>query len=176
MIRSSTIRYANEWLGSRAALLGFAGAFAAEARALSGVVRIALLGSILTDKPSPKDIDLLVIVSESCDLAHLAVLARRMKGRAQSLGRGADVFLGAEDGTYLGRVCAWRDCRPGVRKSCDAIHCGQRPFLHDDLHTVTLPTELVREPPLELIPHVLARRALPADVTEWLIELGGSAT
>ena len=176
MIRSSTIRYANEWLHSRTALLGFAGAFAAEARTLSGVVRIALLGSILTEKPNPKDIDLLVIVSESCDLAHLAMLARRVKGRAQSLGHGADVFLGAENGTYLGRACAWRDCRPGVRKSCDANHCGRRPFLHDDLQTVTLPTELVREPPLELFPQVLARRALPADVAEWLTELGGSAT
>ena len=176
MIRASTIRYANEWLHLRAALLGFAGEFAAEARALPGVVRIALLGSILTEKSNPKDIDLLVIVSESCDLARLATLARRIKGRAQSLGHGADVFLGAENGTYLGRACLWRDCRPGVRKSCDASHCGRRPFLHDDLQTVTLPAELVREPPLELFPHVLARRTLPADVTKWLAELGGSAT
>ena len=176
MIRSSTIRYANEWLGSRAALLGFAGAFAAEARALPGVARISLLGSILTDHPDPKDIDLLVIVSEACDLARLALLARRMKGRAQSLGRGADVFLGSEDGTYLGRVCAWRDCRPGVRKSCDAIHCGERPFLHDDLQTITLPAALVREPPLELFPQVLARNAPPADVAKWLVEFGGTAT
>ncbi|MBK7908291.1 MAG: hypothetical protein IPJ78_17260 [Gemmatimonadetes bacterium] len=176
MSRSPIIRYANDWLHSRTALLGYAGAFAAEARALSGVVRIALLGSILTEKPDPKDIDLLVIVSESCDLERLAMMARRVKGRAQSLGRGADVFLGAENGTYLGRACSWRDCRPGVRKACDANHCGRRPFLHDDLQTITLPTELVREPPLELFPHVLARRALPADVAKWLAELAGSAT
>ncbi len=157
-------------------MLGFAGAFAAEARALVGVERIALLGSILTDKANPKDIDVLVTVGESCDLARLAMLARRMRGRAQSIGRGADLFLGAENGTYLGRACAWRDCRPGVRKACDAIHCGRRPFLHDDLQTVTLPTELVREPPLELFPHLLARCALPADVAVWLVELGASAT
>lgn len=51
----------------RAKLLDLAGEFVARARVLEGVSRIALLGSIVTAKENPKDIDLLVTVTDECD-------------------------------------------------------------------------------------------------------------
>ena len=48
--------------------------------------------------------------------------------------------------------------------SCDARHCGQRPYLHDDLETVRLATELILAPPLELWPQVAVRVPVPADI------------
>ena len=160
----------------RRALLVLAADFINEVRALPGVERLALLGSIVTEKARPKDIDLLVTISDACDLQRLATSARRLRGRAQSLGSGADVFLGAENGVYLGRTCPWRTCRPGVRVACDASHCGRRPFLHDDLSTVAIAAALVSEPPLELVPREVVRGELPADVADWLGQFGARAT
>ena len=152
----------------RATLLGFVREFVVHARRVDGVERIALLGSILTPKSNPKDVDVLVTATEQCDLAPLAVLSRRLQGRAQGLNHGADVFLASPTSGYLGRTCRWRDCRPGVRASCDAQHCGRRPHLHDDLGTIALPPTLVHEPPVELYPVVTVRVALPEDVLTWL--------
>ena len=104
--------------------------FAVSVRELGGVRRIALLNSIVTAKPDPKDVDVLVVVADDADLAPLATCARRLQGHAQSFNRGADVFLVDERGTYIGRTCRWKDCLPGVRQSCDALHCGRRPYLH----------------------------------------------
>ena len=53
-----------------------------------------------------------------------------------STNRGADVFLADERRHYLGRTCSGKLCRPGVSASRDALHCGRRPHLHDDLATV----------------------------------------
>ena len=82
-----------------------------------GVRRIALIGSIMTAKPTPKDIDLLVTVTDDADLAPLARCARQLQGRLQGLNHWADVFLADEHGRYLGRTCTWRECRPGIRAS-----------------------------------------------------------
>ena len=71
-----------------------------------------------------------------------------------------------ERGTYIGRTCHWRDCRPGVRQSCDALHCGRRPYLHDDLDAIRLNSSLVVSPPVTLWPHVERRGQLPPDVEE----------
>jgi hypothetical protein len=131
---------------------------------LSGVQRIALIGSLLIKRPSPKDVDLLVFVMEDADLAPLALAARKLKGRLQSQNLGADVFLADEQRHYLGRTCSWRVCQPGVRASCDALHCGLRSYLHDDLATIRLDDSLVAEPPLELWPIVVRRVQIPADV------------
>jgi hypothetical protein len=131
---------------------------------LPGVRRIAIIGSITTDRCNPKDIDFLVTISDDADLAPLAALARRLKGRLQSHSHGADVFLANERGEYLGRTCSWVICRPGVRASCDALHCGRRPYLHDDLKTVQLSDSLIAAPPLELWPAVVRRCEMPADV------------
>jgi predicted nucleotidyltransferase len=152
-------------LGSvRAGLLREGAAFVRAAAALPGVVRIAIIGSLTTDRVDPKDIDLLVTVADEADLVPLAAAARRLQGRAQSIGAGADVFLADPAGRYLGRTCLWRHCGPGWRASCDAWHCGRRPYLHDDLNTVCLAPALVVEPPLELHPAVVRRVKLPADL------------
>ncbi len=156
----------------REVLLNAAFSFAQAAARLSGVRRIALIGSIVTDHPSPKDVDLLVYVSRDADLAPLAGLGRQLKGGLQSHSRGADVFLADDRGQYLGRTCSWKLCKPGVRASCDALHCGRRPYLHDDTATVRLVDSLIETPPLELWPAVIRRVALPADVEQFLARLG----
>ena len=110
--------------GHRKELLDGLRRFVVSVRQMAGVQRIAILGSIVTTKPDPKDIDVLVVVADDADLAPLAMCARRLQGHAQSFNRGADVFLADQRGTYIGRTCHWKDCRPGVRRSCDALHCG----------------------------------------------------
>jgi predicted nucleotidyltransferase len=145
--------------------------FVASVQQIAGVRRIAVLGSIVTTKPDPKDIDVLVVVADDADLTPLATCARRLQGHAQSFNRGADVFLADERGIYIGRACHWKDCRPGVRRSCDALHCGRRPYLHDDLDAITLNRTLVLAPPVTLWPHVERRGGLPPDVEEVVAAL-----
>jgi len=143
--------------------------FVRTASRLPGVIRIALLGSLATEKPDPKDVDVLLTVTDEADLAPIASAARRLKGHAQSYNHGADVFVADPQGHYLGRLCHWKLCAPGVRGSCDALHCGRRPFLHDDLATIQLAAELVWHPPLDLVPDVIRRGQLPADVEMILV-------
>jgi len=157
--------------GQRQQLLDGFCQFVVSARQIAGVRRIALVGSIVTEKRNPKDIDVLVVVADDADLAPLATCARRLQGHAQSFNRGADVFLANEQGTYIGRTCHWRDCRPGVRLSCDALHCGRRPYLHDDLGAIALNSTLVLSPPITLWPKVERRGKLPADVEEMVATL-----
>ena len=83
---------------------------------------------------------------------------------------GADVFLASEDGDYIGRTCPWKDCGPGYRTSCDAMHCGERPYLHDDFNAVRLKKEVITQPPVLLWPEPAAAQEVPADVHEQLIE------
>lgn len=143
--------------------------FVERARACPGVRRIALVGSLTTSKDEPKDADVLVTVEENADLTLLATAGRRLKGRAQSRNRGADIFLADPSGRYIGRTCDWRECRPGIRVACDARYCGRRAFLHDDLDTLTLDAALVMGPPLELWPKVVRRVELPKDVETLLV-------
>ena len=146
--------------------------FVQSASRLSGVERIALIGSLTTPEPSPKDVDLLVTVTDTMDLAPLAKAARQLNGRAMQTGRsrGGDVFLADVSGNYLGRACPWKDCGPGIRQSCDALHCGQRHYLHDDLPAITLDSALIQAPPIELWPAVVMRVEVPADVEELLLK------
>jgi hypothetical protein len=58
-----------------------------------------------------------------------------------------------------------------VRRSCDALHCGRRPYLHDDLDAITLNSSVVLSPPVTLWPHVERRVDLPADVEEVVAAL-----
>ena len=148
----------------RAGLLGGLQRFVAGARSVAGVRKIALVGSIVTAKLNPKDIDLLVVVADDADLTRLATHARRLQGHAQSLNGGADVFLASERGDYIGRTCRWKDCRPGIRQSCDAQQCGLRPHLHDDLDVVTLSKSVIAAPPVTLWPVVERRERLPLDL------------
>ncbi len=142
--------------------------FVQSAVRIPGVQGIALIGSILTERVKPKDIDLVVYVRDDADLAPLAASARRLKGRLQGYNRGADVFLADVERRYLGRMCSWKVCRPGVRASCDALHCGARPYLHDDLATVRLPASLTAAPLLEVWPGLVRRCQVPADVEALL--------
>lgn len=144
--------------------------FVEAARNCPGVRRIALVGSLTTNKATPKDADVLVTMDDDADLTRLATLGRRLKGRAQSKNSGADIFLADPTGNYIGRICHWRDCRPGVRLSCDARHCGRRPFLHDDFDAVTLNASLIKAPPLEVWPKIVQRVELPRDVETLLIQ------
>jgi predicted nucleotidyltransferase len=161
----------NDRLDHRQGLLDGLGRFLAASRRVAGVQRIALLGSIVTAKRNPKDIDVLVVVSDDADLAGLAMYARRLQGHAQSFNRGADVFLADERCTYIGRTCRWKDCRPGVRQSCDAQHCGRRAYLHDDLDAMTLSSTVIAAPPVTLWPVVERRGRLPPDVEVFIAAL-----
>jgi hypothetical protein len=131
---------------------------------LEAVQRIALVGSIVTPKPVPRDIDILVTVANDVDLRPLAHLSRQTRGRVQSINHGCDVFVANPAGRYVGRMCVWKTCRPGIRVACDAQHCGRREFLHDDFQDLQLSDELIRQPPLELWPTIVVRCTLPADV------------
>jgi hypothetical protein len=153
----------------RARLISEALAFVRAACQLPGVIRIALIGSLTTDEPDPKDADLLVTVAEDMDLAPLATLGRKIGGHAQSFNRGADIFLANPRGNYLGRTCPWKQCGPGIRASCDALHCGRRPFLHDDLEAIRLAKDLIAAPPIELWPQVVTRVPEPEDLEQVLL-------
>ena len=144
--------------------------FVAAVTKLPGIRRVALLGSITTNKKNPKDIDFLVVVDDDVDLQPLARLGRKIKGRAQQMNRGADIFLANPHGKYIGRTCSWRECRPGKRMSCDALNCGKRPYLHDDLRTILLSEETVRSS-LELWPSLEHRVGLPDDLQKTLNQL-----
>ena len=95
----------------RSTLLELMREFVVSACGCRGVTYIALVGSILTTKPRPKDIDVLVRVTGSLDMPRLTRLARRLKGSAQArLNSGADVFVADSAGQYIGRVCHYREC------------------------------------------------------------------
>jgi hypothetical protein len=136
---------------------------------LPGVTRIALVGSLVSQKASPKDADVLVTVTPDSSLDRLATAGRALKGFAQTRNSGADIFLSNLDGQYIGRICHWRDCRPGIRVACRARHCGRREFPNDDLQDVNLSSSLVAAPPMELWPSVVRRIAVPADVDDVLL-------
>jgi len=63
-------------------------AFVRAAQSTPGVLRIALLGSLATDKPVPKDADVLVTIDAAMDLDPLARLGRRLQGTAQTVNMG----------------------------------------------------------------------------------------
>jgi len=154
----------------RAALLAEVRQFVERARLIPGVRRIALIGSLTTHKDNPKDADVLVTVDDDADLAQLATAGRKLKGHAQTRNKGADIFLADPSSNYIGRICHWRECRPGIRASCDARHCARRAFLHDDLDDVTLDLSLIKTPPLELWPNIVRRVELPGDVETLLVQ------
>ena len=142
-------------------------AFVRAARSTPGVLRIALLGSLATDKPVPKDADVLVTIDPAIDLGPLARLGRRLQGTAQTVNLGADIFLADAEGRCMGRVCYYRECRPRV--ACRALSCGLRQHLNDDLQIVTLSSTLVHAPPIDLWPRILARCPVPADTQALLV-------
>jgi hypothetical protein len=155
----------------RSVLLAGVQTFVTRACGLPGVRRIALIGSLATAKPNPKDADVLVWVEDVADLAPLAAAGRQLKGSAQSRNGGADIFLVNPAGTYQGRTCGYRDCRPGIRMSCRAQQCGRRPHLCDDLQVVTLPADVIAAPPADLWPTIVVRAPIPDDVREMIVAM-----
>jgi hypothetical protein len=151
----------------RRALLLAVCSFVRTARICPGVLRIALMGSLVTNKPIPKDADVLVTIDDTMDLTGLACAGRRLKGFAQAINHGADIFLADVTGCYLGRICQYRECHPRV--ACLAQHCGRRAHLNDDLHVVRLSKELLAAPPIDLWPDVVRRLNVPPDVEALLL-------
>jgi predicted nucleotidyltransferase len=152
----------------RAFLIAESFRFIKRVEVILGVTRIAIIGSLATVKADPKDVDILVTVDNDLDLTALAAAARSLKGMAQSKNRGADIFLANPEGHYIGRICHWRNCGPGIRASCDAHHCGQRHFLHDDFSDIKLESRLVREPPIIVWPVTVYRVKIPGDLLSYL--------
>ena len=138
--------------------------FVRRARNIAGVTRIAIIGSILTDKPHPKDVDLLVTISSEVDIEKLAAAGRRLKGEVQSRNLGADIFLCNPEHSYLGRTCSYRECH--VRVACGGLDCRPRSWIRTDLHVVELRTSLIRDPPLIVWPKTIASRPLPTDLAQ----------
>jgi len=132
-----------------------------------GVLRVALLGSLTTIKPIPKDADVLVTINGAVDLSRLARAGRGLQGFAQSMNLGADIFLADDRGRYIGRICYYRKCFPRV--ACHAQNCGSREHLNDDLQVVTLTSELIAAPPIILWPNIARHTTVPADVEELLL-------
>jgi hypothetical protein len=142
-------------------------AFVRAARSTPGIRRIALLGSLATDKRVPKDADVLVTIDAATDLGPLGRLGRRLKGTAQRINLGADIFLADEAERYLGRICDYRECFPRV--ACRALSCGLRQHLNDDLQIVTLNPMLISSPPIDLWPRIVARCVVPTDTQALLV-------
>ncbi len=153
----------------RLKLLNLVRDFYQSAVKINGIYRIALIGSLLTDKVRPKDADILITISDDLDLIYLAKISRRLQGKAGSMASGADIFLTNTEMQYIGRICIWKDCRPGIRVRCDALNCGKREYLHDDLQSVNLSNEITINPPLILFPEIKRNSKIPLDVEEELI-------
>jgi hypothetical protein len=124
-------------------------------------------GSLTTTKSIPKDVDVLVTIDGSAQLAELAHAGRRLQGFAQTINLGADIFLANESGGYVGRICHYRKCFP--RGACLAQNCSRRQHLNDDLQVVTLSKELIAGPPVTLWPKVVRRITVPPDVETLLL-------
>ena len=151
----------------RGHLLAAVLAFVRAAGSCPGILRIALVGSLTTDKPVPKDADVLVTIGAATDLSSLARIGRRLKGAGQTINLGADAFLADAAGRYIGRICHYRECH--ARAACRALHCGRRQHLNDDLQAVTLDPALVAAPPIDLWRHIARRVAVPADTEALLV-------
>lgn len=65
---------------------------------LPGVLKVALVGSLVTQKALPKDAEVLVTVNPDASLDRVAKARRKLKGFAQTRNSGADVFLSNLDG------------------------------------------------------------------------------
>ena len=157
-------------IGDRVFLLEALARFARHARKVPGVCRIAIIGSLTTDKPTPKDADVLVTVEDNVDIAALAKLGRKLKGTAQTRNRGADIFLADSSGTYIGRTCSFRECHP--RSACRGHSCGLGAWICDDFDAVRLSAALIAEPPLQLWPQLIVRAELPSDTRAVLLHEG----
>ncbi len=148
----------------RGALLLAAKWFFNRATKLESITRIALIGSICTDKKHPKDIDILLTIAPAADITPISKLKRQMGGRIQRGLLGADIFLMEED-RYIGRPCRFREPHPRVGCAQDGLRCNfDRPFLCDTSNSFELKNEVITSPPIILYPRLLAAGKIPVDV------------
>lgn len=146
--------------------------FVAVVSQMPGVERVALVGSICTPKPNPKDVDVLVTIAPSVDMEKLATLGRKLKGKMQGINSGADIFLADPHGRYLGRTCSFKECH--YRVGCEGRQCGPESYLCDDLHNLNLDRELIANPKIVLHPRIIVRGELPEDLMDEVkSRLGG---
>ncbi len=108
-------------IGAGDALLSAGEAFVHRIVRVFGVERLALVGSLATPKPQPKDIDFLLTVTNRIEMAAAATATRKLKGALQGDGSGADVFLCDTNGQYLGRICSYREWH--YRAACEGTSC-----------------------------------------------------
>jgi hypothetical protein len=128
-----------------------------------------MIGSLTTDKSEPKDIDMLLTIEDDLDLTRLAKITRQMNGHVQAYNHNAEVFLSNPQYDYIGRICHWKECGPGIRASCDALHCGAREYLHDDFGSVRLEKTLIMNPPIILWPEIKIYGDIPHDLMKHLL-------
>ena len=160
-------------------------AFVERASKIPGVERIALIGSIVTDKNIPKDIDFLVTVSESIDFKKLAKAGRQLQGYAHQINLNADIFIADTKGEYIGRICEYKE--PWMRADCRGKICAHIRFIRegrtvpgqsdnallhlcDDTEDLKLSKDLIKIPPLIVWPAVSRNSEVPDDVEKFLVE------
>jgi hypothetical protein len=134
-----------------------------------GVVRVALVGSMTTDKPNPKDIDFLLTVSDEFDIAEAATVGRKLKGCLVGHNSGADIFLCDTNHRYIGRTCNYRECHRRV--ACEGETCRPGSWLNTDFHLVKLAPTLCENPPVIIWPFQQTAESVPADVLKMLANL-----
>lgn len=144
--------------------------FVKNARSIDGVEMISLIGSLATEKPIPKDVDLLVKVSTEISdqsIRDLATQKRKLLGKTMKTGDscGADVFICDSENEYLGRMCSYRECHP--RRSCEAQSCGD--YINDDFHNITLDKSILEKPSITLWPEIAANVEIPQDVESIIV-------
>lgn len=130
----------------RAALFAQAAeTFTRKVQQFASVREVALTGSLAAGDPWPGDVDLALALQNLDDLAGLARAARQMSSTAHAW----DVFVFGAGPAYLGRLCHRREC-PARHARCDAIDCGQTPYLanlsdfrFDPLHFLGSPLRLL---------------------------------
>ena len=161
----------SEFTDPRQHLLRAGASFVSAIKTLQGVMRIAVVGSIISDKRNPKDIDFLITIADNVELDRIAAAGRRLKGTAQTKNLGADIFLANEHNQYIGRTCGWKVCEPGIRIACRADNCGKRKYLNDDLTDLMLPKELITSPPVILWPTPEIKTKISEDVAVILLHV-----
>ncbi len=151
-------------LADRDVLLDVGKWFFDQAKLLTEVEQIALVGSICTAKKKPKDIDFLVNIRSGADIKALATLARKLQGRIQKGNLGADVFI-VEDGKYIGRACHYKEPWPRVVCRQRALHCSlERNYLCNTANNFQLKKDVIEKPALILWPSLIINAELPGDV------------
>lgn len=152
------------WAGldKRERLDHMADQFAEEASRVQGVEEIAAFGSYVTAKPEPKDLDLMVFISDQVNIPRLAKCARRLS----PIYHGWEVFLfEANTRRHLGRVCVRKQC-PARSVDCAAPGCGAIPL-------VRVVPGFTFDPARAFVhrPQVLWRRGEESIVEQWYTEV-----